>query len=333
MNIDHKIQLTSAEMANLWTAYMNDSKVYSIFKHFLQNTQDSQIKPVIQIALQQAEVHKIKLTEFFIAENFDVPVGFTDNDVNLLAPNLFFDPFQLAYIQNTSQMAMMSYGLALANSSRSDILTYFAECLRTEIDLFLKATHVLQSKGLLTRSPYYTSDYKINFVKGVNFITGWFGQKRALSSLEVSNLAFNIQRNEMGRSLIMGFCQVAQDEKVRKYMIRGRDIAEKHISVFGAVLQDSHLPTAMSWDMSPSDSTTPPFSDKLMMFHITELSAIGIGNYGIALSTCARKDLQMTYIRLTAEIAEYAEDGAKILIQNGWMEQPPLATDREKLAD
>ncbi|QGQ96374.1 DUF3231 family protein [Paenibacillus psychroresistens] len=37
------------------------------------------------------------------------------------------------------------------------------------------------------------------------------------------------------------------------------------------------------------------------------------------------------FIRLTAEITDYAEAGAKILIENGWMEQPPLASDRDKL--
>ena len=332
MKQNAKILLTSSEMASLWTAYMNDSKAYWIYKHFLQNTQDTDIRPVIELALQQSSDHLTKLAEFFKAENFDVPAGFSDSDVNLLAPNLFFDPFQLVFIQSSSQMGMMSYGLSLANSSRNDVLTYYSECLRSSIDLFLMATHTLQSKGLLTRAPYYTSEYKVDFVKSQNFITGWFEQKRALSSLEVSNLAFNIQRNEIGRALVMGFSQVANDEKVRKYMLRGRDIAEKHISVFGEILKTSHLPTAMSWDMLPNDSTTPPFSEKLMMFHITELNAIGISNYGIALSTSARKDIQMAYIRLTAEIADYAEEGAKILIDKGWMEQPPLASDREKLA-
>ncbi|WP_419158854.1 DUF3231 family protein [Rossellomorea sp. BNER] len=28
----------------------------------------------------------------------------------------------------------------------------------------------------------------------------------------------------------------------------------------------------------------------------------------------------------------YSEDGANIMIDNGWMEQPPLAADRDELA-
>jgi hypothetical protein len=36
---------------------------------------------------------------------------------------------------------------------------------------------------------------------------------------------------------------------------------------------------------------------------------------------------------LSAEIAKYAEDGAKIMISNGWLEKPPLSEDRDKLAN
>src|SRR5690348_11383617 len=115
MNQNAKILLTSAEMASLWTAYMNDSKVYWIYKHFLQNTQDTEIKPVIELALKNSTEHLSKLTAIFKTEDYEVPRGFSDIDVNLLAPNLFFDPFQLVFIQNTAQMGMMSYGLSLAN--------------------------------------------------------------------------------------------------------------------------------------------------------------------------------------------------------------------------
>jgi len=33
-----------------------------------------------------------------------------------------------------------------------------------------------------------------------------------------------------------------------------------------------------------------------------------------------------------AEIGAYAEDGANIMIDNGWLEQPPGAADRDLLA-
>ena len=87
----------------------------------------------------------------------------------------------------------------------------------------------------------------------------------------------------------------------------------------------------MSWDEHITDSTIAPFSDKLMMFQTTYMIALGIGNYGIAAGSCQRTDLSVTFVRLAGEIALFAEDGANILIKHGWMEEPPMAADRQAL--
>lgn len=38
------------------------------------------------------------------------------------------------------------------------------------------------------------------------------------------------------------------------------------------------------------------------------------------------------YARLTMEIGNYSMDGAKLLIKNGWLEEPPMNADRDELA-
>jgi len=62
------------------------------------------------------------------------------------------------------------------------------------------------------------------------------------------------------------------------------------------------------------------------------LNAGGIGYYGKSLATSPRRDLSANYVRLTAEIGHYADDGVDIMIQNGWLEQPPQAVDRDQLS-
>jgi hypothetical protein len=42
-------------------------------------------------------------------------------------------------------------------------------------------------------------------------------------------------------------------------------------------------------------------------------------------------DLSALYVRLSAEIALYAEDGANVLINHGWLEEPTQADDRNAL--
>jgi hypothetical protein len=58
----------------------------------------------------------------------------------------------------------------------------------------------------------------------------------------------------------------------------------------------------------------------------------GISNYATSSAASLRMDLATNYVRLTAEIAQYAQDGATILIDNGWLEEPPQNVDRKELA-
>lgn len=67
-------------------------------------------------------------------------------------------------------------------------------------------------------------------------------------------------------------------------------------------------------DLSISHSTTQTFSDKLIMSHMSLLSASGIGNYATAAAASQRNDLAMNYERLSVEIAAFAKSGADIMI-------------------
>ncbi len=62
------------------------------------------------------------------------------------------------------------------------------------------------------------------------------GSKRPLNVIEMANIYFNLIQNQLGRTLMIGFSQVAHSQKVRNYMVRGRKIADKHVEVFGSLL-------------------------------------------------------------------------------------------------
>jgi hypothetical protein len=62
------------------------------------------------------------------------------------------------------------------------------------------------------------------------------------------------------------------------------------------------------YDTEVTDSKVAPFSDKIMMFMATTLTALRIGYYGTSMATSTRKDLALDYVHLSAEIASFAED-------------------------
>ncbi|MBU3574127.1 DUF3231 family protein [Priestia aryabhattai] len=334
MRTEHNVKLSASEVAQLWSSYMNSSMCHCLFTYFSKVVEDTQIKSILEMGLELTEEHLQKLTTIFHEEKYPVPQGFVINeDVNASAPRLFSDSFMLYISYSMGTMALNFYAVAKTVSVRADIDAYFSECIHelSEFDSLTK--NLLLSKGLFIRSPYLNPAQEVNFVKDQTFMSGWFGEKRPLSAIEITHLFINLQRNALGKAVMIGFSQVAQSKEVGKFMVRGKEIARKHTEVFGSVLKDDDLPVPMTWDNEITSSKIAPFSDKLMMFMTTALTGLSIGFYGTAMATSTRKDLSVHYVRLSAEIAKYAEDGANIMINNNWLEEPPLSEDRDKLAN
>ncbi|MCA0753984.1 DUF3231 family protein [Paenibacillus sp. N4] len=334
MKSQHHICLTASEIGGLWTTYINDTFSSCVLSYFLNIVEDTQIKPAIEYAFDISEQHIRKLTSIFEDENFPVPQGFTDDDVNRNAKRLYSDHFYLYYLKNMSKVGLATYSLAFSMCSRSDIRAFFHEALTRTVALDQKVTSLLQSKGLYIRPPYISVPNHIDFVESKSFLSGGFfgfGEKRPLTSIEIAHLFENSQTNSLGEALLLGFSQVVRSNEIRKYITRGVEISRKHIEYFDKTLKDDNLPVPMTWATDVTDSVEPPFSDKLILFHVSVLVAAGTGNYGVAASASPRKDVAMNYVRLAAEIARYAEDGAKLMIEHGWLEEPPQALNRKEL--
>ncbi|MFD2924229.1 DUF3231 family protein [Halobacillus naozhouensis] len=332
MEAEHNARLTSAEISQIWGSYQNGTLTICMIRYFLNHVEDDEIRRLLQYTLEISYSHVQKLTTIMRKENFAVPVGFTEDDVNVKAPRLYSDTFMLAYVQQIGKLGLNAHSVSTALAARSDLHSFFLECLHEYGDLHKKANQILLSKGLYIRPPHIPYPKQVEFVSSQHFLAGWFGERRPLTSLEITNLYDNMQRNSLGEAVLMGFSQAAKSKKVSQYMVRGRKIAAKHVEAFRSALSKDHVPAAMTWDSEVTTSTAPPFSDKLMMFHVTALIAIGIGYYGTSMATTMRRDIHFKYSRLTAEIGKYAEDGANLMIDHNWMEQPPLNPDRDELA-
>ncbi len=330
--LERQVKPTSAELGQLWTAYMNASMSIRVHGYFLSNLEDTDIRTIAEDVLQLFQRHIHRLTSIFQDENFPIPIGFTDSDVNLSAPRLFSDSFYLFYLNQMAMSAMAASSSALSSSTRHDIREFFTTSVYEYVSLHNRSTELLLAKGLHTRPPFIPIPDKVDFINNQSFLTGFFGERRPLNSIEITQVFMNMQRNTLGKALLIGFSQVAQSKKVRQYMERGKDIAAKHVKIFSDLLLQDDLPAPMIYDSDVTDSTTQTFSDRLMMFHVAALTAVGIGNYGISLGVIARRDLAPVYTRLIAEVGFYAEDGANISIGQGWTEEPPAAPNRKELA-
>ncbi|MEH7378388.1 DUF3231 family protein [Neobacillus drentensis] len=66
-----------------------------------------------------------------------------------------------------------------------------------------------------------------------------------------------------------------------------------------------------------------------MYFQLSTQVAIAL--YGTWLSVTSRRDLGEKYVVFTSELVRFAEDGMNLMIENGWFEEPPKASDRRDL--
>nr|WP_263327034.1 DUF3231 family protein [Neobacillus sp. Marseille-Q6967] len=326
------IPLTTAEMSCLWSNYVADSMSICVLKYFLVNNEDTEIKQVVEHALDLSQQHVEIIRGIFTEENIPIPQGFTNDDVNLKAKRLFSDSFYLYYIKNMTKGGLAVNSVVIPNIYRADIRSFYSKVLTSIIELSEEVTQLLLEKGLATRPPQIPKPRQLEFIQKQSFLFDFIGNHRPLTGLEVTNLYANIQTNLLGEVIATAFAQVASSTKVREYMMKGKNIAKKHINVLGSYLEQIDLPVPMSHDHEITDETEAPFSDKLMMFHFNLMTYAGLGNYGVALSQSQKSDLITDYSRLQAETLAYSEDGANIMINEGWLEQPPMAVYRDKLA-
>ncbi|HWR42148.1 DUF3231 family protein [Sporomusa sp.] len=326
------IRLTAVEIATIWMQYQNDSMASCVLRYFSAKAEDDSIKEIIDSALTMSQNSLRLIANTFCDEGFAVPQGFGKDDVNVNSPRLFGDIFVLDYLKHMARLGLLSSGIGLSLVVRSDLRQFYQSHLSLTATLDSMVTHLMLSKGIYVRSPYIPPTKEVHFAQTQEFLGGLFEGERPLSALEITHLFTNIQTNLIGKALIIGFSQVAQSSQVRDYFLRGKEIAAKHNDLFSNRLSQEDLPSQATLDALVTDSIVPPFSDKLMMFHVTALIAAGIANYGTAISVSQRYDLGAQYTRLAAEIALYAEDGANILIENGWLEELPQAVNRRELA-
>lgn len=331
---DSKLNLTSSEIGALWTGYMNDSMSKQILGFMLKYIEDPDIKPIVQYSYNTATTHLEKLESIFKDENYAIPNGFTEQDINMNAPWLFSDVFCLTYLNHMARVGMVSYSGFVAISYRDDICEYFLQGLNDVGNLYSQSIKIALRKGISARHPYIEVPKETDYVDSKQYYSGLnpFSSKRPLNAMEISHLYLNTMTNTIGIKLCLAFAQTSRLKEIQDFMLRSNEVSEKHVNIFTDTLLQDNIETPQLPDVGVSNSTTQTFSDKLMMFHMSLLMAAGLGNYATAGAASQRSDLMLNYERLAIEVTRLAKSGADIMIKHNWLEQPPGTKNREQLA-
>jgi hypothetical protein len=317
-------RLTSAEMGKLWATYMGNSMAKCILSYYLQHVEDENIKNLLENALKLTEEFLKTIKEIFEKENFPIPKGFTEEDVNLNAPRLFEDEYYVHYLKYAAKAGMSIYNVGIPLVYRKDVKEFFRYCMNSTMDLMDQIKEILMNKGLIIKPPLIPIPEKVDFVNK-DFLNGFLGHVRPLHALEIAHFYDNIENNVTSKALIMAFAQVAKDENIRQLFERGRDMTATNIENYIQKLHDENLPSPTFLDDLVTTTLFSPFSDKLMLFHKMDMFSMKIRAFGNSVAVNGRHDVGLLYTKSLMKIGAFVEDAAKIMIEKGWMEQPPSA--------
>ncbi len=329
---EHNARLTGGEVACLWTTFQQYSLLSCVFSHFERTVQDQATRAIFADLVPETNSRVRFAADTFQKEGIPIPMGFTEQDVNLSAPPLYSDTFSLNFLWNLVQLNLTLNVLNLSMTARPDIRDFYAGVIQHITETNTRISDLMLAKGVLPRSPSLSLALEIERIHKPSFLVGILGEKRPLLIAEVAHLYLNALRNEVGKALLLGFRQVSRHLEVRDYFEKGMELAGNIVGELQQVTGDEHVYMTLVRDEDVTASTESPFSERLMMYMVTLLNSLGIGIKGVSMGVSMRRDLIAMYAKHMVQIGDYATEGLRLMMANDWLEEPPQILDREKLA-
>jgi hypothetical protein len=331
-----KPAITSSELGVLWLTYQEKTMILRMLEYFIEKADDEKAKKIMTGVYNDIVPYVEKIKEIFQTEGAVIPVGFTIEDVNKEVPKLYDNGFDIMFVRLLQEISMGLHTLNINMVYREDIVLLFKDLTSITQHYYNSCTQYLIEKGLMARSPYVTMPKSVGFVKESTYLAGMnpFGKlnnKRTLNTIEVAYIYHGIESNVTGLQLITGFAQCATNSEVKKFCTKGAEIAKSFIKEMSETFLEDGVQIPTTSGGNATRSTVAPFSDKLMMYSISMFCSFSIGGNMIGSAFSVRNDLAAKMSLFTKDIFEYAHQGAKIMIKNGWMEEPPQMEERKSL--
>lgn len=325
METQTKVNLTVSEVGNLWSSLLNEEALNRIFQIFHEHCEDQNCKSLIETAINFSSGNQKVLDDLFNQEGLTPPKGFTDQDMDMKAPKLFPDAFYLYYLQFLSKAGLIDNGFAYLESTRNDVVDYYKETVRQSEVIFKSASDILRQKNLPFEPPVLSLSNKVEIVNRQKYLGKYFGSERKLNSLEVSALFSSYINSVVIHQMITGFCQLKIGTELSEWFKDGEAVIEKHKKELQSKMEKENVPVPQFDSIAPiaNKGAQPPFSEKLMLIHTLVLCSFISANNGVSASTSLRKDLSLTFAKSMFNINRFSENGAKLLIKKGWLEEPP----------
>lgn len=333
METKEQIPLSSAEVSLLWVGFQHERLLYNFFKHFELIVEDKDFLKNIKSSRMMYKKHFKEIEEILKKENFPVPIGITEHDLNIDAPRLFSDNTAIYFLFLLNRAGILYYTTYIHSVARKDIRKFLLDSLNEYVQSEDEIANILLEKGLFVRPPHVPYPDNVDIVKKESFLTGWFGDRRPLTVTQITNLHLDIFRNTLAKTFLIGFSQTVKTDELRELLKDGVEMAEEKIDSFSLYLKDIKHNIVSPAGLSVTDSTKSPYSDKLIIMLLISIIRYAICFYGQDISSSTRRDLYAFYNKLTGETTLFLNKTLELAIKLGYLEEEPKAIDYKEIVD
>jgi hypothetical protein len=322
--------LSASEVGTLWLTYQEKTMIIRILEYFIEKSDEQQGKNLLGGLWQELDYYLLRIEKLYQEQKVVKPVGFTKDDVNLEAPALWDNGFDIMFLRVLKEVSMGMYTMNMNMAYNDEVIEIYEGLTSITQKIYKLSTLYLLKKGILSLPPKVTMPKKVEFVKNKSYMSGLnpFGDKRVLNNLELGILHHAIESNNIGFQLMTGFAQVAKTKEVKAYFTKGMELAKKQIEEFEKILLESNIHFSATAGSTVTTSTIAPFSEKLMMYCTFILNGYCITGNAFGTFFALRNDLSLKSGLIMKDVYFYGQEGTEIMIKNGWFEEPPQMEDR-----
>ncbi|MBD2868782.1 DUF3231 family protein [Paenibacillus arenilitoris] len=318
-------KMSSTELGALWMTYHKKTMILRMLEYFIAKADDKKAKELMSGLWKQLDAKVTEMKVMLENEGAAVPDGFTKEDCSIGAPALFENGFDIMFCRILKEISMGMYVLHLTISYREDIVLLYKQLTDITQTYYNHFTQFLSDKALLPRPTYVSMPQSTDYITDKQYMkgTGLFGHKRPLNTVEFGLLYHGFETNITGMQLMSGFAQCAKDEAVRNYFAKGKALSKEILKDIGDILLQNDIQPPATPGGTVTGSTEAPFSDKLMLYCVYLLGSFSLGGQGFSTAFNLRNDVVAVSAKQAKDVFEYAREAATIMMEKGWMEEPP----------
>ncbi|MBT2725127.1 DUF3231 family protein [Bacillus sp. ISL-46] len=207
------VDTTSVEIGTLWLTYQEKTLILRIVEYFIKKSEEEEARNILGALWQHLKYYILQMEKIFDQQGIAYPNGYKKEDVNLEAPKLFDNGFDIMFVRILKEVSMGMYTINRNMAYNDDVMQIYKGLTRVTHDIYELATLYLLQKGILALPPKVTMPKTTEYIKDKSYLRGFdpFSDKRPLNDIEIGFLHHAIETNNIGFQLMTGFAQCAQN--------------------------------------------------------------------------------------------------------------------------